>query len=180
MFFKAIRITGMYTGEDTQSHDGVVTTESLTANYSVAPNCTVTATVTVGGMSVSSADSLGTRSHLYGNPTKTGEVGPGSTNSSGLAFGLHRLLIPQADGISVWIAQLGSVTPEHFLRWMGEVKAFTGHLLERLLHIIDLEGQRQTGRMRSYRILYKENREIELILKRHSTTFWHFEFDPKA
>jgi hypothetical protein len=43
--------TATYTGEDTQSHDGVVTTESLTANYSVAPNCTVTATVTVGGMS---------------------------------------------------------------------------------------------------------------------------------
>jgi hypothetical protein len=43
--------TATYTGEDTQSHDGVVTTESLTANYSVARNCTVTATVTVGGMS---------------------------------------------------------------------------------------------------------------------------------
>ena len=43
--------TSTYTGEDTQSHDGVITTESLTATYKVASNCTVTATVTVGGLS---------------------------------------------------------------------------------------------------------------------------------
>lgn len=43
--------TGTYTGEDTQSHDGVLTTEPLTATYVVAPNCTVTATVAVGGLS---------------------------------------------------------------------------------------------------------------------------------
>jgi hypothetical protein len=43
--------TGTYTGEDTQSHDGVITTEPLTATYVVAPNCTVMATVAVGGLS---------------------------------------------------------------------------------------------------------------------------------
>jgi len=42
--------TGTYTGTDTQSHDGVLTTEPLTATYTVAPNCTVIATVTVGGL----------------------------------------------------------------------------------------------------------------------------------
>jgi len=41
--------TATYTGEDTQSHNGVITTEPLTATYAVAPNCTVIATVTVGG-----------------------------------------------------------------------------------------------------------------------------------
>jgi hypothetical protein len=44
-------VTATYAGEDTQSHDGVITTEALTADYSVAPDCTVTATVTVGGLS---------------------------------------------------------------------------------------------------------------------------------
>ncbi len=43
--------TGTYSGEDTQSHDGVLSTEPLSATYVVAPNCTVTATVTVGGLS---------------------------------------------------------------------------------------------------------------------------------
>jgi hypothetical protein len=43
--------TGTYTGEDMQSHNGVITTEPLTATYLVAPNCTVTATVAVGGLS---------------------------------------------------------------------------------------------------------------------------------
>lgn len=43
--------TGTYTGVDTQSHDGVLTTSPLTADYSVAPNCTVIATVTLGGNS---------------------------------------------------------------------------------------------------------------------------------
>ena len=42
--------TGTYTGEDTQSHDGVVTTGPLTATYVVAANCTVAAAVTVGGL----------------------------------------------------------------------------------------------------------------------------------
>ena len=41
--------TGTYTGEDTASHNGVIGTEPLTATYAVASNCTVTATVTVGG-----------------------------------------------------------------------------------------------------------------------------------
>ena len=40
--------TGTYSGDDTQSHDGVLSTEPLTATYVVAPDCTVTATVTVG------------------------------------------------------------------------------------------------------------------------------------
>ena len=43
--------TGTYAGEDTQSHDGVITTAPLTATYAVASNCTVRATVTLGGNS---------------------------------------------------------------------------------------------------------------------------------
>ena len=42
--------TGTYTGEDTSSHDGVVTTESITATYAVHSNCTGTATVKVDGV----------------------------------------------------------------------------------------------------------------------------------
>jgi hypothetical protein len=41
--------TGTYTGEDTSSHDGVITTDPVTATYAVASNCTVTATVTIDG-----------------------------------------------------------------------------------------------------------------------------------
>jgi hypothetical protein len=40
--------TGTYTGEVTENTDGVVSTESLTATYAVASNCTVTARVRVG------------------------------------------------------------------------------------------------------------------------------------
>ena len=40
--------TGTYTGEVTEDTDGVITTESLTATYAVASNCTVTARVSVG------------------------------------------------------------------------------------------------------------------------------------
>jgi hypothetical protein len=43
--------TGTYTGEDTASHDGVITTVPITATYAVAPNCTVRATVTLDGLS---------------------------------------------------------------------------------------------------------------------------------
>jgi len=42
--------TGTYTGEDTTSHDGVVTTESITATYAVHSNCTAKATVKVDGV----------------------------------------------------------------------------------------------------------------------------------
>jgi len=41
--------TGTYSGVDTQSHDGVITTSALTATYSIASNCLVSATVTLGG-----------------------------------------------------------------------------------------------------------------------------------
>ena len=34
---------GTYTGEDTSSHDGVITTVHVTGTYTVAPNCTVAA-----------------------------------------------------------------------------------------------------------------------------------------
>ena len=40
--------TGTYTGEDTASLDGVISTEPLTATYAVASNCTVTARVRIG------------------------------------------------------------------------------------------------------------------------------------
>jgi hypothetical protein len=45
--------TGTYTGEDTENIDGVIVPSSLTATYTVAGNCTVTATVTLvsGGQS---------------------------------------------------------------------------------------------------------------------------------
>jgi len=42
--------TGTYTGEDRASHDGVVTTESITATYAVHSNCTGKATVKVDGV----------------------------------------------------------------------------------------------------------------------------------
>ena len=41
--------TGTYTGEDIGSHDGVITTESVSATYAVYSNCTGTATVKVDG-----------------------------------------------------------------------------------------------------------------------------------
>ncbi len=41
--------TGTYTGEDTASHDGVITTESITATYAVRSNCTGKATVKIDG-----------------------------------------------------------------------------------------------------------------------------------
>jgi hypothetical protein len=41
--------TGRYTGEVTESADGVVTTLPLTATYAVASNCTVTARVRLDG-----------------------------------------------------------------------------------------------------------------------------------
>ncbi|MGO9088037.1 MAG: hypothetical protein ACLQBK_22700 [Candidatus Sulfotelmatobacter sp.] len=37
--------TGTYTGEDTENIDGVIVPSSLTATYTVAKNCTVTARV---------------------------------------------------------------------------------------------------------------------------------------
>lgn len=40
--------TGTYTGEDTASLNGVISTEPLTATYAVASDCTVTAVVTIG------------------------------------------------------------------------------------------------------------------------------------
>ena len=43
--------TGTYTGEDTSSHDGVITTVAITAAYAVASNCTGRAKVTVDGRS---------------------------------------------------------------------------------------------------------------------------------
>ena len=43
--------TGTYTGENKQSHNGVIITFPITATYAVASNCTVTATLTVGGNS---------------------------------------------------------------------------------------------------------------------------------
>ncbi len=42
--------TGTYAGEDTASHDGVVTTESIYATYTVTSDCTGTATVEVDGV----------------------------------------------------------------------------------------------------------------------------------
>jgi len=41
--------TGTYTGEDTASLNGVISIEPVTATYAVAPNCTVTASVRIGG-----------------------------------------------------------------------------------------------------------------------------------
>ncbi len=41
--------TGTYTGEDTASLDGVISTEPLAATYAVASNCTVSARVRIGG-----------------------------------------------------------------------------------------------------------------------------------
>ena len=35
--------TGTFTGEDTSSHDGVITTMPVTGTYTVASNCTVAA-----------------------------------------------------------------------------------------------------------------------------------------
>jgi hypothetical protein len=42
--------TGTYTGEDTVSRDGVITTESVTAAYAIASNCTGKATVEEDGV----------------------------------------------------------------------------------------------------------------------------------
>jgi hypothetical protein len=39
------------TAEDTASHNGVLTTDSLTGTYAVASNCTVAATITLNGAS---------------------------------------------------------------------------------------------------------------------------------
>jgi hypothetical protein len=47
--------TGTYTGEDTASHDGVITTVPITATYAVASNCTGRGTVTVGSRSANLA-----------------------------------------------------------------------------------------------------------------------------
>ena len=41
--------TGTFTGETTASHDGVITTESLTGTYAVASNCTGTGNAHVDG-----------------------------------------------------------------------------------------------------------------------------------
>ena len=43
--------TGTYIGEDTASHNGVITTIPITATYAVASNCIGRATVTIGGRS---------------------------------------------------------------------------------------------------------------------------------
>lgn len=63
---------------------------------------------------------------------------------------------------------------------MGELEAFTGKVLKRLLHVVDLEGHGQTSGVKKHRILYKENREIEMILKGYSAAFRDLEFDPKS
>jgi hypothetical protein len=44
--------TATYTSVDTSSHDGVITTGSITGTYAVASNCTVTGTFRVGSGSV--------------------------------------------------------------------------------------------------------------------------------
>jgi len=43
--------TGTLTAEDTASHNGVITTDSLTGTYAVASNCTVAATIMLNGAS---------------------------------------------------------------------------------------------------------------------------------
>ena len=42
---------GTYRGEDTASHDGVITTVPITATYAIAPNCIGSARVTADGRS---------------------------------------------------------------------------------------------------------------------------------
>ena len=43
--------TGTYSGQDTQSHDGVLGTSPISATYTIAPDCTVIATVSAAGIS---------------------------------------------------------------------------------------------------------------------------------
>jgi hypothetical protein len=74
--------TGTYTGEDTASHDGVITTVPITATYAVASNCTGRATVTLDGRSENLAFVVTSTGFLNVNLT-TGVTAEGSAVKQG-------------------------------------------------------------------------------------------------
>ena len=75
--------TGRLIAEDTASHNGVITTDSLTGTYAVASNCTVAATITLNGASENIAFVVTSTGFLSLNQT-TGvtAAGPGVKQGS--------------------------------------------------------------------------------------------------